>query len=236
MGRTVKRLARSRGHQVSAIFHDESRLTPESDLGGSEVLVDFSLGNAVLDVLHTAALRGVPVVEGTTGWYDELEQARQISGLTMVYSPNFSVGVYQFQKLVEIAAGLMGGLGGYDVYVHEWHHAGKSDSPSGTAKSLANSLIARFAGKEGWLGEACHQPIEASELHVTSTRAGRFPGTHEVGFDSESDSVTLRHVAHGREGFALGAILAAEWIVGKSGIHSMDDFLADLGIGGPAFR
>jgi 4-hydroxy-tetrahydrodipicolinate reductase len=227
MGREVERVARERGHEIHAVFDVDAPVGSPEELAGARALIDFSLAGAVEPVLRAAAAAGIPVVEGTTGWYDQFETLRKIPGLTMVYSPNFSVGVYQFMRLVKTAGTLLGRLD-YDAYVHEWHHSGKADSPGGTAKKLGTLLLDVLPGKTRMLGESCDRRIEPEELHVTSTRVGRIPGTHQVGFDSESDSITLVHQAHGREGFARGAVLAAEWIAGKSGIFTMDDFMSGL--------
>jgi len=175
--------------------------------------------------LRVAAKNTVPVVEGTTGWYDRFDEVRAIEGLTMIYSPNFSIGVYQFTQLVRRAARHLGPLECYDTYVHEWHHSGKADSPSGTAARLAEVLVEELPNKDSSMHESCHRQIEPSELHVTSTRVGRMPGTHEVGFDSEYDQIQLRHVALGRTGFAYGSLKAAEWIVDRQGIYTMDDWM-----------
>jgi 4-hydroxy-tetrahydrodipicolinate reductase len=225
MGKEIERLAPEVGHEIVAVFDEYSPLEESSPLCDAEVLIDFSLGTAVLNVLKVAALKRVPVVEGTTGWNDQLEQVRTIEALTVIYSPNFSMGVYQFTQLVREAAKLLGPLKCYDTYVHEWHHCGKADSPSGTAARLAEVLIGELENKTAPLYESCHRRIEPEELHVTSSRVGRIPGTHEVGFDSEYDQIQLRHVAQGRVGFAFGALKAAEWIVGRKGIFTMDDLM-----------
>jgi 4-hydroxy-tetrahydrodipicolinate reductase len=225
MGREIERLASQMGHAIAAVFDEFQPLTESSSLQRAEVLIDFSVDEAVLGVLGVAAQKGVPVVEGTTGWYHALDEALKIKGLTMVYSPNFSMGVYRFTQLVRVAAQLLGSLGSYDAYVHERHHAGKADSPSGTAARLADVLVSELPEKSKLLSEICHRRISPEELHVTATRAGRNPGSHEVGFDSDYDSIQLRHDAHGRVAFAYGALKAAEWIVGRRGIFTMDDWM-----------
>jgi len=228
MGQEIEQVALKRGHHVSAIWDIEKPLTKSSDLNGSEVLIDFSYKDAVLNNLEAGAYWGVPVVEGTTGWNEELEKIEQIKGLSVVYSPNFSIGMYLFMRLVDHAAALLAPTESYDCYVHEWHHAGKADSPSGTAKKLADILLNRLPGKQQALFNTCDGKIEPQMLHVTSTRVGSVPGTHKVGFDSESDMITLQHQARGREGFAHGAIRAAEWIVNRQGIFTMDDFIDSI--------
>ena len=227
MGREIETIAVSRGHEIGACFSLEDPLPGTSSLSEIEVLIDFSAPDAVLPTLKSAASSGIPVVEGTTGWGDYLAQACEIPGLTMVYSPNFSPGVYVFMQLVRSAARQVSCIQGYDCHVNEWHHTGKLDSPSGTAKKLGEILLEELPNKEKTVYGTCDRRIEPGELQVTSTRVGRVPGTHEVGFDSAFDVIELRHRAHGRDGFALGAVLAAEWIVAKKGIFTMEDFMVD---------
>ena len=228
MGHEIEKIAKERGHEIAAVFDIDKPFDENADLNGARVIIDFTLQEAVEKNLRTAAARGIPVVEGTTGWLEKLDDVRKIDNLTMVYSPNFSVGVYMFSQIVRYAAQLLGRLDMYDCYVHEWHHSGKADSPSGTAKKLADILLAELPNKEYAFYETSHQRIEPRALHVTSTRVGRFPGTHEIGFDSPADFIQLRHQAHGRSGFAYGAVRAAEWIVDKKGIFTMDDFINSL--------
>jgi 4-hydroxy-tetrahydrodipicolinate reductase len=226
MGPEIRAVAEARGHAISQIF-DISRPPRQEIDPSADVIIDFSTAAAVPDTLRWAAKWQIPVVEGTTGWREEEVDLSAIPGLTMVYSPNFSPGVYRFTKLVEMAGRLFAG-NDYDVYVHEWHHAGKADSPSGTARRLAEVLLSVMPSKTEILAETSHGRIPGNRLHVTSTRVGRVPGTHEVGFDSRGDAVILRHQAWGRESFAYGAVLAAEWIQGKKGIFTMDEFMSGI--------
>jgi 4-hydroxy-tetrahydrodipicolinate reductase len=228
MGREVEIAASAKGHKITAVFDIDDPLTATSDLNGAEVIIDFTLACAVLDNLKNAAALGLPVVEGTTGWDDRLKELAAIDNLTVIHSPNFSIGVYQFTRLVAAAAELFGPLEEYDCYLHEWHHSGKADSPSGTAKKLGDVLLDGLPGKTEALYETSFGKIQPQQLHVTSTRVGRIPGTHEVGFDSVCDSIRLKHQAHGRAGFAQGAVRAAEWIKGRAGIFTMDDFMRSL--------
>ncbi|MBN1483028.1 4-hydroxy-tetrahydrodipicolinate reductase [candidate division KSB1 bacterium] len=228
MGKEVERQAYARGHEISAIFDINDSFSPESDVRGAQAVISFVLAEGVLYHIKVAAQLGLPIVEGTTGWYDQLDQLKSIKNLTIIYSPNFSIGVYQFTKLTRYAAQLMGSLPEYDCFLHEFHHVGKADSPSGTAKKLAHVLLENLPHKDKVLYDTSHGVINPATLHVTSTRVGRVPGTHEIGFDSPADEIVLRHVAHGREGFASGAIRAAEWLVGKTGIYTMDDFMHDF--------
>ena len=227
MGREVERVALTRGHEICAVFDVDAPLEEGSSLNMASVLIDFSLADAVLGVLKAAARAGIPVVEGTTGWDGAMAEVRSIPNLTMIHSPNFSIGVYQFMQLARRAGALLGSLG-YDCYVHEFHHRGKADSPSGTARKLASILLDTLPEKQRVLEDNCNRRIERDELQISSARVGRIPGIHEVGFDSESDTIVLRHEAHGREGLARGAVLAAEWIVNRTGIFSMDQFMDSL--------
>jgi len=228
MGKEVEQQALMRGHEISAIFDINDNFTQGADLNGADAIVSFVLAESVLDNVRTAAQLDVPIVEGTTGWYDQLDQLNEIDNISIIYSPNFSIGVYKFTKIAAYAAQILGSLSEYDCYVHEFHHAGKADSPSGTAKKLAMILLENLPHKKKALYDSSHGKIDEQDLHVTSTRVGRVPGSHEVGFDSAADEITLKHVAHGRDGFALGAVRAAEWIVGKKGIFTMDDFINEL--------
>ncbi|NOY77830.1 MAG: 4-hydroxy-tetrahydrodipicolinate reductase [Calditrichaeota bacterium] len=228
MGQAVEHLARQDGHTISAIFDLRNPLTPHSDLQNTDVLIDFSAADAVLAHLKLAADFNIPIVEGTTGWYSELGNIHEIKGLTLLYSPNFSLGVFAFSKIAELAAQLFNKIGGYDAYIHEWHHSGKADSPSGTAKKLAEGLLAHLDTKTQIQTETSHGKIEPDALHVTSTRAGAIAGTHEIGFSSPYDWITLRHQAVSREGFAGGALRAARWLVNRTGIFTMDDLMNDL--------
>lgn len=228
MGKEVEKQALLRGHEITAVFDIGDSFSMTSNLNGAQAIISFTLADAVLQNLKTAAALQTPIVEGTTGWYDHLPAVQDIENISIIYSPNFSIGVYRFTQLVEYAAKLFGRHPEYDCYLHELHHIGKADSPSGTAKKLANVLLDNLPDKEELLFETSHQAINPKALHVTSTRVGRIPGEHTVGFDSAADEITLKHVAHGREGFAAGAVQAAEWIAGKSGIFTMDDFINDL--------
>ncbi len=228
MGHQVEDIAKSRGHSINAVFDVDQPFDLNSDLNGAEVLIDFTLAGAVMNNLQTAAGLGVPIVEGTTGWLDDYDKAVAIENLTMITSPNFSIGVYQFTKIVQAAAKLMAKLDSYDCYLHEWHHTGKADSPSGTAKKLTEVLLENLEYKDNPFFETSHGVINPKSLHVTSSRVGRIPGTHEIGFDSAYDTITLRHQAHSREGFAFGSVLAAEWLIGKKGVFTMDDFMNDM--------
>jgi 4-hydroxy-tetrahydrodipicolinate reductase len=225
MGRELEQLAPTLGMELCVRFDLGNELADSSDLQGAQVLIDFSTAGAVIPNLTVAAQKSIPVVEGTTGWLSHMEQIRAIPGLTMIYSSNFSMGVYRFQQLVKLAGQLLGSSEMYDAYVHEWHHNAKADSPSGTALTLARTLLSVMPQKKELLTNASEGKISPQALHVTSTRVGRVPGTHEIGFDSQFDQITLRHQAFGREAFAYGALAAVTWIADRKGIYTMDDFM-----------
>ena len=227
MGREVVKLSAELKHEITAIFEINQPLGLQSDLKGAQVIIDFTIQDSVFNNLNIAAKLGIPVVEGTTGWYNHLDDIKSIDNLTLIYSPNFSIGVYKFTELIRCAARLLAHLE-YDCYIHEWHHAGKVDSPSGTAKKLADVLLKELPHKDKAVFETMHGQIEKNALHVTSTRVGRVPGIHQVGFDSSYDSIQIMHTAHGREGLALGALQAAEWIISRKGIFTMDDFMQSI--------
>lgn len=228
MGKQVEEQIKLHGYEVATIFDFDDDFSETSDLKGAEAIISFTLADSVLQNVRTAAKLGVPIVEGTTGWHDQIDQLANIENLTIIYSPNFSIGVYRFTQIVDHASKLLGLHAEYDCYLHELHHSGKADSPSGTAKKLADVALNNLPNKEKILVDTSHGVIDSKALHVTSTRVGRVVGDHTVGFDSAADEITLRHVAHSREGFAAGSVKAAAWIAGKSGIFTMDDFMSDM--------
>lgn len=228
MGQEIERLSPQLGHSVCVSFELGNSLQIDSPLHGAQVLIDFSTADSVWQNLEIAGQRRIPIVEGTTGWNFDRNKLQSIQGLTAIYSPNFSLGMHAFLQAVSIAADHLGRLKTYDSFVREIHHTGKADSPSGTAKKLARILLQKMPAKQSLLFDPCDRPIRPEQLHVTSTRAGRFAGIHEIGFDSAYDFIELKHTAHGRSGFAYGALRAAEWIVGRTGIYDMEDFVTSL--------
>ena len=217
MGRAVEQLALARGFDVRLIVTgDLSRAAgfdPEK-LKGVQVAVDFTHPGAVLENVRRVAGAGCNLVVGTTGWGDQLGEVRGILGdaqVGMVYGPNFSLGAQLFFKLAEAAAGVFAGFPMYEPYITETHHRFKKDAPSGTALELKRRIQPAFGDRD---------------IAVGSIRAGYVPGTHELGFDSEADTVILRHTARGRLAFAEGALYAARWVVGKKGLFTFADLFA----------
>ena len=209
MGRLLDQLAPEYGFTVTARV-DVGR---EEALAGADVAVEFSVPSAVLGNIQKVAALGIPVVVGTTAWGAQLAEAKALIEANhgaLVWSPNFSVGVNIFTRLVSEAARLFANEKEYGAWAWEIHHITKKDAPSGTLVQLVDRMKAAGFPRQ----------IDAS-----SSRAGAHPGTHEVGFDSVADTVTLRHTARSREGFARGALKAAQWIIGRKGFYEFSDVL-----------
>jgi Dihydrodipicolinate reductase len=214
MGQLVAAEARKAGDEIGAVFTSkESALTEK--LQGHDVAVDFSVGEAVLRNVEACARAKVALVEGTTGWKQHESTARQIiaehSG-AIVYGANFSIGVNVFYRIVKHAASLFAAVEGYAPFIEESHHNRKRDAPSGTALKLRD-LMSEHLGPD---------------IPTSSTRAGYIPGTHRVGFDSEADQVLLTHTARSRQGFASGALLAAHWIAGRTGVFEFGEVMDEI--------
>ena len=219
MGRLVGKLAAEKGHEVALTIdiEDASRSIDEmtAALRGCDVAIDFSVAEAIPRNTETCARAGVPLVIGTTGWLKNLDEVRRIVDefdAALVYGANFSIGVQIFYRVAAAAAALFQNLDSYDAFIEESHHKRKRDAPSGTALQLGE-IVAEHLRRE---------------VPVTSTRAGYIPGTHRVGFDSAADQITLEHVARSREGFAAGALMAAEWIVGKQGVFEFSEVFDEI--------
>jgi 4-hydroxy-tetrahydrodipicolinate reductase len=209
MGRLIDQLAPEYGFSVTARV-DVGR---EESLAGADAAVEFSMPGAVLENIRKVAAMRIPIVIGTTGWLDHLSEAKSIieaNDSALVWSPNFSVGVNVFTRLVAEAARLLKDEKEYGAWAWEIHHITKKDAPSGTLIKLVDAMLAAGFNRA---------------IDTSSSRAGAHPGTHEIGFDSAADTVTLRHTARSREGFARGALKAAQWIIGRKGFHEFSDVL-----------
>jgi 4-hydroxy-tetrahydrodipicolinate reductase len=236
MGKEVERVAKLRGHQICAIVDMANPNATHKELSAAclkdaDVVIDFTTPSSVLENIKKVSAAKKNMVVGTTGWYDDMTKAKQLigaSGTGFIYSSNFSVGVNIFYRIVEAAAKLVNKVKDYDVYAYELHHNQKLDSPSGTAKSIADILLKNISRKKQVQYEKLDRKINPDEIHFASIRAGWIPGTHVVGFDSEADTIELKHTARNRAGFALGAVMAAEWVSGKKGFFTMNDFVNDL--------
>ncbi len=234
MGRAVEALAAERGHDVVARFnalHPLAAARNASALHGADVAIDFSLPPLALDHLNLYCRWNQAAVIGTTGWYDDLDRVREWvarSEAAVLYAPNFSLGIALLVRALRGVGPLLDRLHEYDVAVHEAHHTGKVDSPSGTALLLARVLLDDLARKTHVEPETQHQSIDPRALHVTSSRLGSVFGEHTVYLDSPFDQITLTHQAKNRQGFAFGALKAAEWLPGRKGLFTLDDLLLDF--------
>ena len=219
MGKLVEQLAPEYGFHVALKLDEFNNsafegLTPEN-FRAIDVAIDFSIPSAVLGNVERIAALGVNLVIGTTGWLEHLEAVKAAvaqHGIGLVWSPNYSVGVNAFFKLVSEAARLLATQPEYGAWAWEIHHSTKKDAPSGTLLKLVDEMK-----KAGY----------ARRIDVSSNRAGAHPGTHEIGFDSSADTITLRHTARSREGFARGALKAAQWVTGKKGFHEFSEIWSE---------
>lgn len=236
MGKTIHALAKQKGFEVVAIIDNvapeaTSREITEASLKDADVCIDFTQPNAVLENVKKIVALKKSIVVGTTGWYDKADEVKKIvehNKTGFIFASNFSIGVNIFCRLVKNAARLFNNFSDYDAFVLELHHNKKKDSPSGTAKTIAEIILQELKRKKKLVFNNLDRQIESNELHVASVRAGSIPGIHTVGFDSNADTIELRHEARNREGFASGALLAAEWIQGRKGFFSIDDLMNEI--------
>ncbi len=236
MGKEVEKAAAARGIQIGSIIdlhppkNGFSEISKES-LKNADVAIDFTTPKTAIENIRKVAALKKNIVMATTGWHEQIEEAKKIirkEGTGMIYSSNFSIGVNVYFKIIEEAARLFNKIESYDAFGYELHHNQKIDSPSGTAKSMAEILLKNMSRKKKAAYDRLDRKIEPSELHIASIRAGWIPGTHVVGFDSEADTIEIKHMARNRCGFAAGSVMAAEWINGKKGIYTMNDFMEDF--------
>ncbi len=226
MGKTIEQLALSRGHTIANTIdlnnrHDLQQIKP----GEIDVAIEFSNPESAVANLFFCFDHHIPVVCGTTGWLHrrtEVETVCMQKGSAFFYSSNYSLGVNIFFHINKALARLMNRYSTYEVSMEETHHTEKKDSPSGTALTLAGDILNQIPRKTNWVNTSSKN---ASELSILSYREANVPGTHVVKYDSQVDSIEIKHTAHSREGFALGAVLAAEWLIGKKGVFGMDDML-----------
>lgn len=226
MGKEIERLALGRGHTIVARI-DVDNAHELSNLSSQEVdvAIEFSNPAAAFANISTCIERQIPVVCGTTGWLDkknEIEKATAEHDATFFYASNYSIGVNLFFQLNRNLAKLMAPHIEYDIYTNEIHHLEKKDSPSGTAITIAEGIIDAYSGRTKWVN---NEIPKANEVPIWSQRESTIPGTHTVKYISQVDQIEITHEAFSREGFALGAVIAAEWIQGKKGILGMEDML-----------
>ena len=215
MARAFEAHAAAAGHEVGAVLTSRHAADAARLLAGHDVAIDFSVPGAVLAHVEACAAAQVPLVEGTTGWQAQEAAVRQVVAerhLAVVYGANFSIGVQLFYRIAARAAELFGNVDSYDPFIEEAHHKRKRDAPSGTAVQLHQIVSAKLG----------------RDVPVSSTRAGYIPGTHRLGFDSVADQITITHEARSREGFAAGALLAAQWIVGRKGVYEFSEVFDEI--------
>jgi 4-hydroxy-tetrahydrodipicolinate reductase len=220
MGQTIERIALERGHEI-VLKKDE--FNTYDGLSNADVAIDFSIPAVAVENISNCFYVNVPVISGTTGWldrYDEMAALCEDKKGAFISSSNFSLGVNLFFELNEYLAKMMSKFDSYKVDMEEIHHTQKLDAPSGTAISLAKGVIENSDYTNWTLEEA-----KENQIHIEAIRTGNVPGTHTVTYNSTVDTIEIKHTAHNRDGFALGAVIAAEWIVGKQGIFTMRDVL-----------
>lgn len=221
MGKTIEKIAVNRGHKI-VLKIDKG--DDNYDITKADVAIDFSIPSVAFKNISNCINHGVPVISGTTGWLDSYDTAvslcKEKKG-AFIYASNYSLGVNIFFELNKTLAKMMNALKQYNVSMEEIHHTQKLDAPSGTAISLANDIISNNKNFNQWkLDENGENTIP-----IVSKRINDIPGTHTINYESEVDTITIEHIAHNRQGFALGAVIAAEWLVGKTGVFTMNDVL-----------
>ena len=224
MGKTIEQIALQRGHQIVSIIDINNTADFESDaFRSADVAIEFTTPATALGNYMRCFAANVPVVSGTTGWLEHLDEVKakcEQEGKTFFYASNFSVGVNIFFALNRYLAKIMNGFPAYDVRMTEVHHIHKLDAPSGTAITLAEGILENVERKERWTLETAEQP---TDLPIHAVREGEVPGIHEIIYESEADTISIKHDAKSRAGFALGAVIAAEFTAGKKGFLGMND-------------
>ncbi|WP_298534400.1 4-hydroxy-tetrahydrodipicolinate reductase [uncultured Algibacter sp.] len=221
MGKTIEQIAIKRGHNVVLTVDKDDT---DYDITIADVAIDFSIPSVAFNNISKCINHNVPVISGTTGWLDRYDEAvalcKEKKG-AFIYASNYSLGVNIFFELNKTLAKMMSALKQYHVSMEEIHHTQKLDAPSGTAISLANDIIAQHESFDSWKLDEGNE----TTIPIIAKRIEDVPGTHTVDYSSEVDTITIEHIAHNRQGFALGAVVAAEWIVGKTGVFTMNDVL-----------
>ena len=220
MGKAIEKTAKNRGHEIVAKI-DKDQI--EGTLVHADVAINFSIPDAAVNNIISALSIGIPVVCGTTGWIEDFKKVTDITTknkTAFLYSSNFSIGVNLFFKLNKQLAEIMINQSDYKVNIEEIHHIHKLDSPSGTAITLAEEII-----ENSKLSDWSMTADKSDKIQIDAIREGEVPGTHTINYESSIDSISIKHEAHNRRGFAYGAVVAAEWIIGKKGVFKMSDVL-----------
>ncbi|MDU8886552.1 4-hydroxy-tetrahydrodipicolinate reductase [Yeosuana sp. MJ-SS3] len=220
MGKTIERIAKDRGHNIVIIADVDTVY----NITKADVAIDFSVPTVALNNISNCLNNNVPVISGTTGWLQDFDKAvslcKEKNG-AFIYASNYSLGVNIFFELNKVLAKMMSNLSQYNIDIEEIHHTQKLDAPSGTAISLANDIIKEHSKYNQW---SLSENVEGS-IPITAKRIENVPGTHTINYESNVDSISIKHTAYSRDGFALGAVIAAEWILDKTGVFSMKDVL-----------
>lgn len=221
MGKVIEKIAISRGHEVTLKIDKDS---DPYDITTVDVAIDFSMPNAAVENISMALNNGIPIISGTTGWLSEMESVKALCTSkkgAFIYASNFSLGVNIFFELNKHLAKMMSNLSDYSINLEEIHHTQKQDAPSGTAITLAEGVL-EHSVYDSW---ELVPTEDDRRLAITAKRIDDVPGTYTVNYESQIDTISLTHTAHTREGFGLGAVVAAEWLIGKTGIFTMNDVL-----------
>jgi 4-hydroxy-tetrahydrodipicolinate reductase len=239
MGKMIEQIAISAGNEIAAIIDPAAegknivKSIGEANLDSADIAIEFSQPSQAVNNIIALTQKKIPVVTGTTGWLDrmdEVEKAVKSSGSSLLWASNFSIGVNLFYRIAWYAALLADNFPEYDVGGFEAHHNKKLDSPSGTAKTLAQGVLSRTGRKKKIVWETLDRKPLDEELHFPSLRLGSIPGTHSLFFDSTADTIEITHTARSREGFASGALRAAKWLITerRQGVFTIDDMLKDI--------
>ena len=231
MGQQIEKFALKRGHEIQLIVDKDNRESIDAaSLSGADVAIDFSEPAAAINNISLCFEADLPIVVGTTGWYEHIDEIKAVcldADQSLLYGSNFSIGVNVFFHVNRLLAKAMSPYKQYDVQVEEIHHIHKLDSPSGTAITIAEGILDGVAEKTKWInnlvGENEERIPKADELLIESHRIEEVPGTHTVLYSSEVDQIEFKHTAHSRAGFALGAVIAAEWLQGRKGFYQVTE-------------
>jgi 4-hydroxy-tetrahydrodipicolinate reductase len=227
MGKAIERVALSRHHDIRIVPKGK----PISDLDQADCIIEFTRTEVAPGIVRECIDAGVPVISGTTGWASELESMRTYClehGGAMLWAPNFSIGMHITFALNKALAKMMDKRHEYDVAIHEIHHTEKKDAPSGTAIALADQIIGIVDRKTSWKLIPEAGAVDPSELAIRADRIPDVKGDHQIAWSGPDDTISIRHEAKSRDGFALGAVIAGEWIKGKTGVFTFEDVLRDI--------
>ena len=235
MGKQIEKILQGKNIEVSSIIDKyikeaQFKEINSKSLSNVDVVFDFTTPDEVLENINLYIENNVSVVMGTTGWYKEIQTVKNLIGnkIGFIWSGNFSIGVNIFFKIIRESAKIFNNFKEYDPMAYEIHHNQKKDSPSGTAQMISSILIDELSHKNVVIEEKLDRKIGKNEIHFASIRGGNIPGTHTVLFDSDVDTIEIKHTARNREGLARGAVFAAEWIKDKKGFFSIDDLIDSI--------